>query len=480
MNLRIAPLLLALSTTLFAAPPPPKPFAAWSPKPPMGWNSYDCYHGSINEAQFRAAVDYLAEHMLPLGYEYLTIDFLWFHPGPEGYNPYATPWRPFAPQQKRDPATNRMSPLMCFDAHGRPLPAPNRFPSAANGAGFKPLADYVHSKGMKFGLHIMRGIPTQVVDDNLPILGTNVRARDIAEPHDVSSFLRGMWQGVDHTKPGAQEYYDSLFQLFADWGVDFIKADDITQPYYHRKETELMRRAIDKTGRPMLFSLSYGEAQLGHAWHLRDQANLFRVSADFWDHWPSLFRNFELMNAWSPFSGQGIWPDADMIPFGRLCLGNYPDGTPEHRDERDSHFTEEEHYALMSLWCIARSPLIWGGAPLESSAWSKQFLTNPEIIAVNQNSTNNRQISARPQRTQANQRIWYADIPGSDDKYIGLFNLSEKDADVTFLFDIEYLSGKYRIRDLWKREDLGVFEKQFTQTIKPHGGRLYRLTPVRE
>src|SRR4029079_18009585 len=118
------------------------------------------------------------------------------------------------------------------DANGRLWPAPNRFPSAEGTKGFKPLADYVHSKGLKLGIHLMRGIPRQAVDrDNSPILGTNFKAADIADKKSLCFWNTDMY-GVDMSKPGAQEYYDSVFALMASWDLDFVKVDDLSSPYH--------------------------------------------------------------------------------------------------------------------------------------------------------------------------------------------------------------------------------------------------------
>lgn len=452
--------------TRTSGPPDPQPFAQWAQRPPMGWNSYDSYHGCITEDQFKDVVDWWAEQMLPLGYDYVVIDFLWFHPGPDGWNPDKDHWTRFKMSQKPDENGN-LTPTFAMDAYGRLLPAPNRFPSSVDGRGFKPLADYVHSKGLKFGIHIMRGIPHNAVEQDLPVLGSSQSARDIAEDYDVSSFLRGMFNGLDHEQPGAQTYYDSIFALYASWDVDFIKADDMMVPNYHAAEIEMMRRAIDKCGRPMVLSLSYGMAPVSRAYHLWDNANMWRVSKDFWDRWHDLKDMFNLMDSWTPFIGQGTWPDADMIPFGMLKLQG-----PGRQGGYIDKFSDAERRALMSLWCISRSPLMWGGDPLTTPAHNLSFLTNPEVLAVNKNSVNNRQIWNRSES-----RIWMADIPGSPDKYFAMFNLKDNKQTVRFDLDLEYLRGRYRIRDLWARKDLGVFEKEFKLELEPHEGRLYRLMP---
>ena len=208
---------------------------------------------------------------------------------------------------------------------------------------------------MKFGIHIMRGIHRIAAHNKLQILGSNSTANEIAEPFDTCGWCNHMY-GVDATKEGAQEYYNSIFKMYAEWGVDFIKADDTMFPPYHKEEIEMIRKAIDESGRPMVLSLSCGEAPLSRAEHLVKNANMWRVSADFWDDWDALKHNFDLLNSWSPFIGEGHWPDGDMLPIGKLSLEDRP-----HGEERMSKFTEAEHYTLNSLVTIAKSPLMIGG-----------------------------------------------------------------------------------------------------------------------
>ncbi len=454
---------LALLPVLAAALMAQKPVA---PAPPMGWNSFDAYDCGINEKQFRATVDFMAANLLEYGWNYATIDFIWFNPKLGTPEDIAT--RKGNPDLRLDPQGVPIDKL-AIDSYGRLLPAVERFPSSAGGKGFKPIADYVHSRRMKFGIHIMRGIPRQAYYDNTPIFGTKYRARDIAEPWDTCPWLNNMF-GIDASKPGAQEYYDSLFRLYAEWGVDLVKTDDILAPVYHQGEIESIRRAIERCGRPMVLSLSPGEAPLGRADHIRRHANMWRISADFWDNWPALERNFDLLNAWSSWAGPDSWPDADMLPVGHLSLG----GKPEPPD-RMSRFTWPEHYTLMSLWSIARSPLIIGGDLLTSSEKSLSFLRNREVLAVNQNSANNHQVFKENGVAAA----WIADVPGTPDKYVALFNLKNEPAKVSFLFEHEMLRGSWRVRDLWSRKDLGAFEKEVGAALDPHGASLYRLTKIR-
>jgi alpha-galactosidase len=379
-------------------------FWKFSPKPPLGWNSWDIFGTTVTEQQIREQADAMAEHLLPSGYKYLTVDIQWYEPEAKGhyYNPNA---------------------VHTMDEYGRLTPALNRFPSAANENGFKPLADYVHSKGLKFGIHIMRGIPKQAVEKNTPVFGTNVRAQDIAITSSTCPWNPDMY-GIDATKPEGQAYYNSIIQMYADWGVDYIKVDDISRPYndVQKAEIEAIRKAIDLTGRPILLSLSPGATPLTAADHVMNNANLWRITDDFWDSWGLLHAMFERLDAWTPYRGPGYFPDADMLPIGIIEF------------DRPTKFTKDEHLTLMSLWAIGRSPLIFGGDMTKLDAFTKEMLTNPEMLKVNQESTNNRQISR-----DENLIVWAADIPGSKDKYITLFNAQSKGDNIDFA-NAEYAS----------------------------------------
>lgn len=368
-----------------------------APTPPLGWNSWDIFGTTVTEQQIKEQADAMAVHLLPSGYQYLTIDIQWYEPEAKShsYNPNS---------------------VLTMDEYGRLTPGLKKFPSAAEGKGFKPLADYIHSKGLKFGIHIMRGIPKQAVDKNTPVLGTNVMAQDIAIKSSTCPWNPDMY-GVDATKPEGQAYYNSIIQMYADWGVDYIKVDDISRPYgdVQKAEIEAIRNAIDKTGRPIVLSLSPGATPVAAGEHVMNHANMWRITDDFWDNWGLLYAMFERLDVWTPYRGAGHFPDADMLPIGIIDFN------------RPTKFTKDEQYTLMSLWAIGRSPLIFGGDMTRLDDFTKEMLTNPEMLKVNQESTNNRQVY-----NEKNLIVWTADVPNSRDKYVALFNAQSKGDNIDF------------------------------------------------
>jgi alpha-galactosidase len=425
--------------------------------PPLGWNSYDAYCGDVNEQEFKANADYMAKHLAKYGWKYVVVDYYWYFPHPATED--------FQQQEGLEVA---------MDEYGRLLPAENRFPSAAGGRGFKPLADYVHKLGLKFGIHIMRGIPRAAVKKNLPILGAKAHAQDVADLKNTCAWSTAMY-GVDVGKLAGQAYYDSIAKLYAEWGVDCIKADDMswaTPPAtenYHAAEIEALHRAIGESGRPMVLSLSPGPTPVGQAEHVRKYAELWRISGDFWDRWELVKKHFGLCRAWAPSIGPDRWPDADMLPLGRIRIRGFKDG------ERHSRLTPDEVRTLMSLWVIFRSPLMIGGDLPTMDAATLAYFTNPEAIAVNQHSRNNRELFAR-----GDQIAWAADAPDGKAKYLAVFNLGDTgSAEVAVPWSQLGLSAKCAVRDIWDRKDLGTFEKQFVPNLPAHGAGFYKVSPAK-
>ena len=371
------------------------PFYNWALEPPMGWNSWDCFGPNVTEAQVKANADYMAANLKEFGWEYIVVDIRWYVSNQTSGNYIST-----------------SSANYVLDEWGRYMPGTGRFPSAANGVGFKALADYVHSKGLKFGIHIMRGIPIRAVSNNLPIKGTdNIRANQIYSTALQCEWLKDNWT-IDSTKPGAQEYYDSIFELYASWGVDFIKIDDLSRPY-HKGEIELIRNAIDKCGRPIVLSTSPGETPVGEAEHVKTHANMWRMVDDVWDRWSDITHLFNVAQHWWPSIGTGHYPDCDMIPFGRLW-----NGRPGNTGTSDTwcKFTNDEMYTMMTLFTIFRSPLMFGGHMPDNTAFINSLLTNNEALYVNKKSKNNKLLY------NENGVIAYiADDSQSSDKFLALF-----------------------------------------------------------
>jgi hypothetical protein len=416
-------------------------------KPPMGWNSYNCFGGNVTEAEVKANADYMAENLKQYGWEYIVVDFLWYCDDQDSYEKFR----------------NRR-PHQYIDKYGRLIPSVKLHPSSEGGKGLKPLGDYIHSKGLKFGLHIMRGIPRQAIAGNTPVKNSTAKAAEIANLPDTCIWYGGL-AGVNMTKQGAQEYYNSLFELYAEWGVDYIKVDDISFPY-HADEMEAVRKAIDHCGRPIVLSLSPGPAFIGNPKHLQNNANLWRISGDFWDKWEALKRQLELCRDWAPLVTEGHWPDADMLPLGKLNIRTELKDHPV----RTTNFTRDEQYFLMTLWSVFRSPLMFGGNLPDNDEFTTSLITNEEVLRINQNTTDNKEISFKNGVS-----IWTAKDKENPVKYLAIMNVSDQAADITCTPEELGVSGELIVRDLWKKSDLGPVGNRLAISIPAHGAVLYSI-----
>jgi len=437
-------------------------FKSWAKTPPMGWNSYNSFGAAVTEKEVKANADYMAEKLKAYGWEYIVVDYCWSYPHPEGSIQNNPP-------QFRLPKDGAYVPWLGMDEYGRLLPDSRKFPSSRNGQGFKPLSDYVHSLGLKFGIHVMRGIPRQAVWARSPVKGASgLDASMIADTAAVCPWLNQMY-GVNMNLDGAQEYYNSLAELYASWGVDYIKMDDLYQnetQVYFGGEAEAMHKAILNCGRPVVLSLS-PFMNYKYKDHIKSVANLWRISNDFWDNWESLKRQFELADQWTDTREPGNWPDADMLQLGMISRRG-PEGP-----ERLSNFTEDEQMTHMFLWCIMKSPLMMGGDMPVNSEFVERLLTNPELIAADQASENPRQLYF-----EGGKVVWYSKIPGSEDIYFAFFNLNNQETDISLNFNKLELQSDCSVRDVWERKELGKFTRSFTKKINPHGAGIYRLTPI--
>jgi alpha-galactosidase len=415
----------------------------------MGWNSWDSFGTTVTEDEVRANADYMAAHLASHGWRYIVVDIQWSEPHPQthGYRPHAD---------------------LVMNEYGQLLPAPARFPSAANGQGFKPLADYIHGKGLRFGIHIMRGIPRRAVDANLPVEGTRYHAADIADKGSICPWNGDMF-GVDTRRAGGQEYYDGIVRLYARWGVDFIKADDMfADPSGdHYAEIAALHEAILKSGRPIMLSLSPGKRDVSRAAFLAEHAQMWRISDDFWDRWVDLKGQFPRFAMWNPYVKPGGWPDGDMLPLGHIGI------RAERGDPRMSRLTHDEQRMLMTLWSIARSPLMFGGHLPDNDPFTLSLLNNDDVLAVNQKATSSHQLFAR-----GNQVAWVAETAGSPARYLAVFNIGDtREEEIHVDWSSLGAPPSCDLRDLWTRKGLGPMRDGRTFRIPPHTAEFYELTP---
>lgn len=392
-------------------------------KAPMGWNSWDCYGPSVNEEIVKQNADFMAKHLKKYGWEYIVVDIQWS--------------QPLAKVRAYDSFTE-----LCMDEYSRLIPAENRFPSAAGGKGFAPLAEYVHSLGLKFGIHIMRGIPRQAVHSNTAIKGTDKTARQIAKTASICQWNTDMY-GVNPEKEGAKEYYDSLFELYASWGVDFIKIDDICRELPHEEsELVMISDSLKNCGRDMVFSLSPGPAVLDKSELYKQVADMWRITDDFWDQWALLYEMFERCEKWSIHTGAGNWPDADMLPIGAL--------EQTENGGRYTRFTEEEQKNMMTLWAIFRSPLMIGGEMTKFDEFTMQLITNEAILKMHSDSRHAHQVWRR--EVNGVETVLWTAQSSEGGRYIAVFNLGEKDNEFELDFEDLEIYENVNVTELWSGE----------------------------
>lgn len=411
--------------------------------PPMGWNSWDCYGAAVNEETVRKNAEFMAKYLKQYGWEYIVVDIQWSEPTAKNHE-----YHSFTE--------------LCMDEFSRLVPAENRFPSSAGGKGFVSLAEYVHSLGLKFGIHIMRGIPRQAVHRNTPIKGTEKTAREIAATNSICYWNTDMY-GVDSQKSGAAEYYNSLFELYASWGVDFVKVDDICN-HYPEREVELIQEAIQNSGREMVLSLSPGPAKIEKAEHLKQYANMWRITDDFWDRWELLYDMFHRAEVWCIHADKGHWPDADMLPIGAI--------RQDYNLENVTNFTKDEQMTMLTLWCMMRSPLMIGAEMTKLDAFSMSLLTNRELIEILQH-THSAHPLFRRIVDGSEQIAWFTSHQDGKSFYVALFNAGEEGCEI--VVDIP-VYGEFEVYDIWESKKAGVIEGSMSAHIAAHGAKVFRLT----
>jgi hypothetical protein len=419
-----------------------------APTPPMGWNSWDSYGLAVNESQFRANVDALTKRLKPAGYQYAVVDEGWYLANP---------------QDASKPETLQYR----IDTNGRYEPALDRFATAKGAAGFKPVADYVHAQGLKFGIHIIRGITKKAVAGNMPIADSAFHAVDAADTTDKCPWNTDNF-GVKDNAAG-QAWYDALMKQYASWGVDYIKVDCIASHPYKGDEIRMIHRAIVKTGRPIVLSLSPGPAPPTEAVELGQNAQLWRISNDVWDHWEknkewsqNVKDQFAVIASWAKSVKPGNWPDADMLPLGRL------EPIPGDGKPRATRLTQDEQQTMVTLWSIARSPLFFGGNLTELDDWTQALVTNPAVVTMDQRGHGQRLIGQ-----DGAVIAWTSHAGGAE--YLALFNVGDSATTVKAEFAKYGLAGgRYSARDVWGAKSLGKVAG-VDQTVAPHGVLLLEL-----
>jgi hypothetical protein len=423
-----------------------------APTPPMGWNSWDAYGLTLNEEQFRANAQVLVG-LKSYGWNYGVIDEGWY----------------FADPQAR-PEARKSS----WDSNGRLIPDAVRFPSAANGAGFKPLADWTHSQGLKFGIHILRGIPRGVVSENLPVANSDFHASDVADTSDTCPWDNGNF-GV-RANPAGQAFYDSMMRLYASWGVDFLKVDCIADHPYKGDEIRMIAQAIKNARRPIVLSLSPGPTDLGHAAEVAEYSQMWRIADDIWDGWDfragqfpqGIHSAFDNLAKWAKYAKPGNWPDADMLPWGSLTPH------PGWGQPRQSRISQDEERTQFTLWAISRSPLILGANLTKLDEFTRSLITNKEVIAIDQTAASSAEIPGDT-ADSAGVRIWSATTGGSRARrYLAVFNLQDSPLQKDLVWPASLAGGLHAVYEIWSQRTIPSAAALHVELL-PHGCAVFRI-----
>jgi alpha-galactosidase len=427
--------------------------------PPMGWNSWDAYGLTIDEAQFKANATVLAG-LKALGWRYAVIDEGWYMANPAGAK-----------------LADRRYQL---DGHGLLIPDQARFPSMRRGEGFKALAEWTHDQGLLFGIHIVRGIPKEAVAKNLPLGVEGFTAKDAADVGDTCPWDDGNF-GVKDSSAG-QAYYDLMMRQYAAWGLDFLKVDCISDHPYKGSEIRQIADAIGKTGRPIVLSLSPGPTQLVHADEVSRYAQLWRISDDVWDGWTfphtkpgnefpvGVGDAFARLALWAPHVKSGHWPDADMLPFGTLAP------SPGWGRARRSRLTQDEERSQFLLWCIARSPLILGSNLTRLDEYTRSLISNENLIALDQASLGSHPLTQLPAGFEK-ASVWVSRLPAGEGskQVIAIFNRDDSLAAIHATWiQLGMDTPRHVAHDLFGGEPRAASDALEVH-VPPHGAVAYQL-----
>ena len=381
-------------------------FRTWAMTPPMGWNSWDCYYSSVTEKEVMQNARYLVDNdLVRHGWEYVVVDIRWYcdHPSLGGGN-----------------YNQRGDQGYVLDAYGRYLPSPRRFPSCMKDGiniGFKALADSIHNMGLKFGIHIMRGVPKAVVGSNYQLKGSEQTPWSQVYNGTTSPCTWLKDNLLVRNNEAGQQYYNSIMDLYAGWGVDFIKVDDLSRPFY-TDEIHMIRKAIDQTGRPIVLSLSPGKTQYQYADECLDNANMWRMMDDLWDNWSAVDAVFNEAHVWSQYSRPGNFADCDMLPLGQIAMTIGDPGYTSAQGGRWTNLTHNEQLTMMTLWGICHSPLFFGGEMTRNDAFTLSLLNNEEYHRMHKYGTDARQVLNDENLGHV---AWTSTDPDTGNHYLALF-----------------------------------------------------------
>jgi len=412
--------------------------------PVLGWSSWSFIRKLPTANKMKAQA--LALHnsgLQKLGYQYVNLDDFWYQcPGPQGPN---------------------------VDAYGRWITDPSIFPPQGNTDGIKVVADYMHSLGMKFGIYVTPGISKQAVKQNTKIKGTSYTAAQIAEPsvRENNYNCKGMVR-IDYSRPGAQEYTNSWLEMLAEWGIDYIKIDGMTDS--NAADVKAWSDAIRHSGRQMVLDVTQGNYTVALASTLMKYANQWEFAPDIECYrcemgdssypltsWADISNRFDYVAKWQPYAGPGGFNDYDSLEIGN---GDNDGLTPIERQTQ------------LSLWALGASPLILGIdlTHLDETDVQK-YLRNSEVLAVNQDA-----IAAKRVLNNGSQQAFAKTEPNSD-VIVGLFNTGAKSEEISVPASAVGLAENkngYSLHDLWTGET-NKTGSSISAVVPSHGVVLYRV-----
>ena len=423
----------------------------------MGWSEWDSYGLTITEADFRANAAVLAS-LRQYGWQYAMLDAGWY---------------------EDDPANaQRSGRHYQLDGNGRLIPAVNRFPSAPDGEGFKRLADWLHTRGLKLGIHVMLGIPRQAVERDALLAGSPFRASEAADTTQTCPWDSEFYAVKDNA--AGQAWYDSIAKQYANWGVDLVKLGCVSDRPFRSSEIRQVSEAIRTTRRPIVLSLSPGPPPQEYASFVGKYAQMWRVSVEHWDVWTTpknksgfpigLRDEFDVLAKWAPLVKSENWVDPDALPNG--WLGPHPAwGTA-----RSSQLTQEEQRSEFTLWAFARAPLIEGANLTRLDPFTRGLMTDRVMLDIDQNARESHPIKDLPPEWKQ-VRVWEAQTvrSGRLQHSFAFFNLGDAPLHLHARWaELGLSSGRRMVRDLRNHRQLAPSD-QLEIVLPEHASAVYRV-----